>query len=146
MPTAARLISAVMFALIGYLVATTIPEQLPEGVPLHYLYPVSMLIPPLCAWKVIGRLIGRGTTNAINTGVYGIVCSVFFVLLAFAIGEMLKRSLRLQYDGPMEAITGMFAIFLEYGQLLLTPTGLSYLLIGGVVTGLTAEWAHKRWG
>lgn len=145
MPTAARLISAVLFALIGYLVAATIPAQLPEGVPINYLYPVSMLIPPLCAWRVIGRLIGRGATNAINTGVYGIVCSVFFVLLAFAIGEMLKLSLRKQYDGPMEAITGMFGIFLEYGQLLLTPVGLGYLLIGGAITGLVAEWAHKRW-
>lgn len=146
MPTAARIIAAVMFALIGYLVAGTVRPQLPEGMPTNYLIPVSTIVPAICAWRVIGRLIGRGSVNAINTGVYGIVCAIFFCLLAFAIGEMLKLSMRLQYDGPMEAITGMFQIFLEYGQLLLTPQGLGTLLIGGAVTGLVAEWSHHRWG
>ncbi|MEM6594022.1 MAG: TrgA family protein [Pseudomonadota bacterium] len=146
MPTAARLISAVLFALIGFLVAGTVKPLLPEGQPTNYLYPLSILIPAICAWRVIGRLIGRGWVNAINTGVYGIVCSIVFTILAFSIGEMLKRSMRLQYDGPMEAVTAMFGIFFEYGLLLGTPMAVGYLLIGGIVTGLIAEWSHFKWG
>ncbi|MEM7470102.1 MAG: TrgA family protein [Pseudomonadota bacterium] len=146
MPTAARFISAVLFALIGILVAGTVKPLLPEGQPTNYLYPLSILIPAICAWRVIGRLIGRGTVNAINTGVYGVVCSVAFTLLAFSIGEMLKRSMRMQYSGPMDALTGMFGIVLEYGLLLATPMGIGYLLVGGIVTGLIAEWSHHKWG
>ncbi|MCY4333051.1 MAG: TrgA family protein [Litoreibacter sp.] len=146
MPTAARLISAVLFALIGILVAGVVKPLLPEGQPTPYLYPVVIVIPMLCAWRVIGRLIGRGAVSAINTGVYGIVCAITFSVLAFAIGEMLKRSMRLQYGGPMDAITGMFGIFLEYAQLLIHPMAIGYLLVGGIVTGLIAEWSHHKWG
>jgi len=108
-------------------VAGYVKPLLPEGQPTPYLYPVSTIVPALSAWKVVGRLIGRGWTNAINTGVYGMAVALFFTLLTFAIGEMVKRSMRFQYDGPMDAIVGMFGIVLEYGALLLTLRDLDLL-------------------
>ncbi len=146
MPTAARMIAAVIFALIGYLVAGEVKPLLPEGQPTNYLLPVSVIIPALCAWRIMGRLMGRGYVSAINTGIYASACGVVFCLLAFALGEMLKRSMRKQYDGPFEAITGMFGIVFDYGLLLVNPTILGYLLVGGAVTGVISEWAYKRWG
>ncbi len=145
MPTAARFIAALIFAFLGYLIAGYVKPLLPEGQPTPYLYPVSIIVPALSAWKVVGRLIGRGWTNAINTGIYGMAVALFFTLLTFAIGEMVKRSMRLQYDGPMDAIVGMFGIVLEYGALLLTSQILGLILIGGAVTGLIAEWAERKW-
>lgn len=145
MPTAARVIAAIMFAILGYIIAGWVKPLLPEGQPTPYLYPVSTIVPALSAWKVVGRLIGRGWTNAINTGVYGMAVALFFTLLTFAIGEMVKRSMRFQYDGPMDAIVGMFGIVLEYGVLLLTPHILATILIGGAITGIVAEWAENKW-
>jgi len=77
MPTAARFIAALIFALLGYIVAGYMKPLLPEGQPTPYLYPVSTLVPAICAWKVVGRLIGRGWTNAVNTGIYGMAVALF---------------------------------------------------------------------
>ena len=145
MPTAAKLVAAIVLALTGFLVAQAATPFFPEGQRVGWLYPVSILVPVICAWRTTGRMVGKSYWSGLNAGIYGMFVSVFFVLLAFAAGEMLKRSIKLRYDGPMEAITAMFGIAVEYGAVLLNPPPLIALFVGGVLAGVAAEWANRRW-
>ncbi len=146
MPTAAKLIAAIVMIITGYLTAEAVRPFLPEGLPTKWLIPVSALVPAACSWKVVGRLAGRGYNVAVSMGIYVVFVSVFFVLLVFAISEMLKRSIRLQYDGPMDAIVNMFGIVIEYGVLLINPTPAAYLIGAALLVGPLAEWGHRKWG
>lgn len=145
MPTAARFIAAIIFAGLAYYVTNLAKPLFPEGTQLGLFTPWSMAISFLCGWKVVGRLIGRGWTNSINTGLYGVGVSVFFVTLFFSINEMVKRSRDFRYDGPMEAIIGIFEIGLEYGVYLLDTKILIALVVTGIISGPICEAAERKW-
>ncbi len=144
MPTAAKLLAAFVFAIGGFLVAESVRPNLPEGQPTPWLIQVSMLVPMVCAWRVLGRLVGTSYAVAINSGVYAVAVSLFFTLLVFAISEMIKLSMRLRYDGPMEALTSMFGIVFDYGVLLVDVNSLAIMAGMAVIGGIGAEWAHRR--
>ncbi|MDA8746940.1 TrgA family protein [Litoreibacter sp.] len=145
MPTAARMITALIFAGLAFYTSGVAKTLLPEGTPTGVFTPWAMFLAACSAWRVIGRLIGRGYKTAINTGVYAIGVAMFFVTALFSISEMIKRSMRLQYDGPMEAVVNMFGIALEYGVMFLDPRIGGTLLIGGILSGIIAEWAENKW-
>ena len=92
MPTAAKLLAAVICIIVGYMTAEAVRPHLPEGTPTKWLIPVSTLVPAICAWRVVGRLAGRGYNVALSMGIYTIAVGIFFVLVTFSIAEMLKRS------------------------------------------------------
>ncbi|MEP5759663.1 MAG: TrgA family protein [Litoreibacter sp.] len=145
MPTAAKLVAAIILSLTGYLTTIAIRDFLPEEQPDNFLIPVSVIVPIFCAWLTLGRMVGGTYRNAINAGVYGVFVSIFYVVSTFAIAEMLKRSMKLRYDGPMEAVVSMFGIAVDYGAILLNPPVAMVLVGGAVVSGIATEWTDRRW-
>ncbi len=145
MPTAARMITAIIFAGLAYYTSNIAKTLLPEGTAVGVFTQWAMFVSALCAWKVIGRLIGRGYKASINTGIYAMGVAMFFVTLMFSIVEMVKRSMKFQYDGPMDAIVNMFGIGLEYGVMFLDPRIGVTLLVRGILAGIIGEWAENRW-
>lgn len=146
MPTAAKLIAIIVLAITGILTAGEIKPLLPEGQPTKWLYQVCIIVPIVCGWRVVGRLIGKGYKLSINVGIYATVVASFFSVLTFAIAETLKRSTRKAYDGPMEAIVSMFGVVLEYGVLLFNPGPGLYLVVCALIVGPMAEYGHRKWG
>jgi hypothetical protein len=144
MPTAAKLVAGFIFAVTGYFVAELVRSALPEGQPLKWLLPISVLIPMIVGWRVMGRLVGTNYGASMNSGFYGIVVSTVSVTFIFSVSLMIKKSRRLQYDGPMEALVDVFALMLDYGLLLLNPFVLATLVGGGFFGGIAAEWAHRK--
>jgi hypothetical protein len=58
---------------------------------------------------------------------------------------MILRSTKMMYDGPMEALLGVFDLMLYYGKMMGSPEFIGTLLVGGIIGGLAAEAAGKRW-
>jgi hypothetical protein len=138
--------AAVIFAITGYLTAQAVRPLLPEGQPTNLLNLFCILIPVVCGWRALGRLVGKSYLISLNSGIYGIAVSIFFTVFAFSGAEMIKRSTRKQYDGPMDAIVNMFGIMVEYAALLLHPSCLIILATGAVAGGVLSEWAHRKFG
>ncbi|WP_426034069.1 TrgA family protein [Cypionkella sp. TWP1-2-1b2] len=145
MPTASKLVAAVAYALLGFLAAQTFVKYLPEGTPLGYFREITAAIGFITGWLVMGKLTRKGYREAINAGLVTALILVFWALLAFSLYFMLKKSMRMMYDGPMEAVLGVFQLMFDYGKMLVVPDMLGVILIGGVVAGLASEWAGKRW-
>ncbi|HEX9859354.1 MAG TPA: TrgA family protein, partial [Paracoccaceae bacterium] len=78
-------------------------------------------------------------------GVRTSVTIAFWALLGFSGYVMILRSMDLRYDGPMEALTATVDLMLEHGVQMATPKVLGTLFLGGLLGGLLAEWAGKRW-
>lgn len=145
MPTASKLVAAVAYALLGFLAAQTFVKYLPEGTPLGYFREITAAIGFITGWLVMGKLTRKGYREAINTGLVTALILVFWALLAFSLYFMIKKSMRMMYDGPMEAVLGVFQLMFDYGKMLLVPDMLGVILVGGIVAGLITEWAGKRW-
>ena len=51
----------------------------------------------------------------------------------------------MMYDGPMEAVLGIFDFMIEYGRKMMATDFIGLVLGGGAVAGIFAEMAGKRW-
>lgn len=145
MPTAAKLFAAVVFTAVGFLAAEAYKPGLPEGTQFGLFSLIVALIGLLCGWMVMGRLAGQGYGGAAGSGLRTSATLLFWALLVFSVYEMIQRSMKMRYDGPVEALVSVFGLMLQYGQLVLTVPVLSVLAGGGVLGGWAAEFAARRW-
>ena len=145
MPTAAKLVSAILFALLGLFVAQLYAQGITTGARTTWLREVAAAISLICGWKVMGNLVGKGTSAAIGSGIRTALTAVFFVLLGFAIYQMVVMSTKGRFDGPMDAVLGVFEIIVELGKGLLTPEIVATVLVGGALAGIAAEATSRRW-
>lgn len=145
MPTASKLVAATAYAVLGLIAALTFVKYLPDGMPRGYFFEITAAIGFIVGWLVMGKLTRKGYREAINSGLVTALILVFWALLAFSLYFMLKKSMRMMYDGPMEAVLGVFQLMFDYGKLLLVPDMLGVILVGGIMAGMITEWAGKRW-
>jgi hypothetical protein len=145
MPTAAKLVAAVMFAAVGFLAAQAYVPSLPEGTQIGFLREICAGLGLVIGWFVMGRLVGKGYVEAVGFGIRTSVTLMFWAVLGFSIYEMILRSTKMMYDGPMEALLGVFDLVIYYGKMMGSPEFIGTLLIGGVLGGIAAEWAGRRW-
>jgi hypothetical protein len=145
MPTTTKLIAAVLFAVIGFFAAEAFKPVMPEGTQFGLFSPTTAFIGLLCGWMVMGKLAGKGYYPSFGTGIRTSVMLAIWTLLLFSIYLMVQNAFKMRYDTPMEALVGIFALMLEYGQKMLTVPVIVTLLVGGALAGLIAEWARKRW-
>ncbi len=145
MPTAAKLVAAVMFAAVGFLAAQAYVPSLPEGTQIGFLREICAGLGLVIGWFVMGRLVGKGYVEAVGFGIRTSVTVLFWAVLGFSIYEVILRSTKMMYDGPMEALLGVFDLVIYYGKMMGSPEFIGTLLIGGVLGGIAAEWAGRRW-
>ena len=146
MPTTAKLVSAVLFAIIGFFAADAYADTLPPGQPRFWLIPIVTVLGIGQGWMTMGRHVGQGMSMAITTGVRTSFLILFWAVTIFGLYEMFYRSTRLRYDGPGEAVIAALELLMEYGMSVLTavPT-LIILFGGGAIAGIVAEYTNRRW-
>ena len=145
MPTAAKLFGALAFAILGWISANIFSTGMPEGSQIGLLREIVAAIGFLSGWRVMGPAAGRGYYAALGGGVKTGIVMVFFSLLGFSIYEMVLLSMKMRYDGPVEAVLGIFDLMIEYGQLMLRTDLLVTLFAGSALGGWIAEFAGKHW-
>ncbi|MGQ0564229.1 MAG: TrgA family protein [Gemmobacter sp.] len=134
-----------MTALTLFLAAEAAKAGLPEGTPAGYFSPIVAGVGFVTGWMVLGTLTGRGYGNSMGLGLRTAVTAVFWALLGFSLWHMIELSMKMRYDGPMQALLDVFALMVENGRLVILPDVLVALGVGGALTGLFAEWAGRRW-
>ncbi len=145
MPTAARLVAAILMACLGWILSDLIRPMLPEGTPFGRFNEINAFIGLCVGWVVVGSRAGRGFVPGINNGLTGTAVLFIWGLAVHSSYEMFRLSMRNRYDGPMEAITGIFVIAAEFGVLIFKPSVLFPALIGALIIGLAADYAANRW-
>ncbi len=145
MPTAAKLVAAVLTAALGYFVADLIVAHLPEQDRQNYMREVSAVLGLLVGWQFLGRRMGDGFRAAIGLGLSTSLVLLVSGLVAFSGYIMLIRSLRKSYHGPFEALQGMMGIAVDNLSYLQHADVISGLVVGGILVGLITEMAARRW-
>ncbi|KIN72511.1 TrgA family protein [Sulfitobacter guttiformis] len=145
MPTAARLVAAILLAILAWILSDIVRPLLPEGTQFGRFNYVNAFIGICVGWTVIGSRVGRGFVSAINNGVTGTAVLILWALFFHGCVEMFRLAMRNRFDGPMEALTSIFLIGSEFGVMIATPTFFGAAFAGALVVGLAADAAARRW-
>lgn len=147
MPTAAKLVAAILFFLVGWQAAVfTLELTFPPEMAARYFPLTIALIGVWQGWMVSGTRAGQGYGAGISNGMRCAVQMAFFGILLFALRTMFMRSTNLRYDAPWEAVVATFELFVEYFlQTTSVPHIWATLLIGGAIAGLIVEAVGRLW-
>jgi hypothetical protein len=145
MPTAAKLIAALLWAVLAWYTSQLIKPLFPEGTDVGWFAEVNALIGIVIGWQVAGSRAGGTWAAAISYGVTATVALVLWCLFLHSFAEMIRLSLRKLYEGPVDALVGVFALMVDYGQMILDPQVIVTLLVGGIIAGILTEMAGRNW-
>ncbi len=139
MLTMGRLVAAVLFAGLAWYASQLIIPRFPEGFAPGRFAEVNALIAMPVAWKIAGSRAGDGWAASLSYGLTTTVAMVVTCLFLQSFGEMIRQSLKDRYDGPISAVTDVFEMMVEFGQLMIEPTIIGVLVGGGIIAGLLVE-------
>lgn len=145
MPTAARLVSAICLGALGWIASEMIRPLMPPETAFGWFNWVNVGLGALCGWFVLGPRSGHGYNEAIGAGLTGLGALVFWAFFAQSFWKMIDMSLDRRYDGPVEALIGIFENAMDYGQYLIDVPLIATLIVGGILSGFIAEYVARRW-
>lgn len=145
MPTAAKMVAALAFAALAWIVSDMVVPLLSEGTPVGRLHIVNAALGGLMGWRVMGPRVGEGLVRAFGVGVSTVAATLFWCLLAWGGHAMVKNSTRMLYDGPVEALLDMSGLMIEYLLLIATVPIIATMLLGALIGSSLSELASRRW-
>lgn len=145
MPTAAKLIAAVAFALVGWVAAGYYMPQMPEGTDFGYFREITAALGFVIGWISLGPAVGRGYNEALSLGLRTALLLLAWALIGFSTYRMILRSTKMTYHDAGEAVLDVPMLMLYYGKLMGSVPFIATLVIGGALGGLAAEFAARRW-
>jgi hypothetical protein len=147
MPTAAKLIAALAFAALGYILAELYKPLAPAGLRFGFFSEISALLGLAAGWLVMGKLAGRGYWRAWGGGVRTAAVMVVWAIIGFALFEMVRRGADGRY-GPSLAktLTAGATLMVDFARTAMELNFLATMAIGGAVAGIITEWAKRNWG
>lgn len=145
MPTGAKLMAALCFAVVGWIMANYYVMNVPETGAAGPVREAAALIGAIVGWRVMGPTVGRGYVEAAGSGIKTAFVLAVAALFLLALREMLDNSVKMRYPGALEAILDVFHTMAKRSQGLLSMSVFATLLVGGVIGGLLSENAGRRW-
>ncbi|MEO8530769.1 MAG: TrgA family protein [Deltaproteobacteria bacterium] len=139
MPTAAKLVASVYFAALGFLTASLVIPYLPEGSDPGNLAYWAAFFGFLAGYRWSGRRAGAGLRSGLGLGWTTVFLAILWTLMAVAGKETYNRSVKMRYDGVMEALKGWMGLMLDFAQLMLHTDVILLLVIGGLFGGWLTE-------
>ena len=145
MPTAAKLIAALLFAVTTMIASELFKPYMPEGTQFGYFTHINGSIAAAIGWKLIGAPAGRGMTSAINSGVTALFALVLVLLFNHSFRLMIIESTGIGYGSLSEALQDVAQKMVEHGLLVLNTDVLVAFGLGTFATSILAEAASRRW-
>lgn len=145
MPTAAKLVSSIWFALLAWFAAELVKNHLPDGTQVGFMSYISGGFGLLTGWIFMGKRAGDTMRTAYGYGLSSSIILAFWSVFYFAFETMIHRSMSHRYHGPGDALVSMVGLMGEYGLYLIKPDVLTILIVGGFFGGWITEKAVRKW-
>ena len=145
MPTAPKLVGAILFGALGLFLATLYAPILDQTEGRRPWLWISGVIGLWAGWSLMGKRTGQGYSIGMGLGLTSAVALTFVTIFVMAFLKMAARSMRGTFDSPTDAIVGLFENVSDYVVLLGVPVVVLTLLVAGVVFGLVTEFVGRRY-
>jgi len=137
--------ASICFGLLGLAFAYMASPYFPEAREPSYWVALNGAMGVIVGWMFAGKRAGHGTTTGISNGLTTGVAMLFWVFFLMSFAEMIDKSMNNAYDGPVEAVVGVFEIMGDYAvQFAYMELGI-LMFVGSVVCGLLVEFVAARW-
>lgn len=145
LPTASKLFGAVVFMGLAFVLTSQAKEALGTASSLGLFAPINMVIGFVVGWRISGTRAGNGLTSAIGDSLTTVCVIYFWSVLIWSGYEMIKRSVRMRYDNPIEALQDMADMMVNYSGDVITPPFVAAAVFGSVACGVLTELISRRW-
>lgn len=145
MPTGAKLMAAVCFAVVGWVLANYYAVNMPDATAAGPIREGAAIVGALVGWSVMGNSVGKGYVEAAGAGIKTAVVLAVVALFVLAMAEMLDNSVKMRYEDAMEAVLDVFQTMAKRSHALLSMGVFGTVLFGGILGGLLTENAGRRW-
>ncbi len=145
MPTGAKLMAAVCFAVVGWVLANYYAVNMPDATAAGPIREGAAIVGALVGWSVMGNSVGKGYVEAAGAGIKTAVVLAVMALFVLAMAEMLDNSVKMRYEDAMEAVLDVFQTMAKRSHALLSMGVFGTVLFGGILGGLLTENAGRRW-
>ena len=147
MPTAGKLIGAIVFAALAYFIGDLIRPLLIEtkGTRTGMLPVVNAFIGLLCGWRIMGKGAGRTYRASFGYGLTTLAALTFWCLVFWSGYEMIDRSMNSRYDGAMHALQGMAELAIDYAKLIAVDEIIVPAIVGALFVSWLTEFFARRW-
>jgi hypothetical protein len=137
--------AAICFGALGVTFAVLATAYFPEAGHPSYWLPLNGAAGIVVGWMFAGARAGNGIGSAIGNGITTGVTVLFCVFFFLSFGDMIGKSMRNAYDGPVEAVVGVFTLMGEYAvQFAIVELGV-VMLVGSIIAGILVEIVGSRW-
>jgi hypothetical protein len=144
-PTAVKLFSAVLFAVIGALAAAFIGINPPEGFYDFWVTEISAALGLVIGWKMMSSLVGYSFVRSMASGLQTGIVLWIVALITFGALRALQLSMRGRYDTVIEVFVGAGKEALKFGAMSFQPTVFYIVLGGSILAGFIAEIVYRQW-
>ncbi|MDP2063227.1 MAG: TrgA family protein [Phaeovulum sp.] len=145
MPTAAKFFAALFMALTGAATVWLLREGEPGMRATIIAFSVTVPVAAIMGWRECGARVGGGYGSAMVAGIRAMIYMVIGAALVLAVMQMFKLAWSRHYDTPTEAVVDIVSLAIGFGKPLLQVPVAATLVAGGLLTGIVAEWAGRRW-
>jgi hypothetical protein len=146
--TAAKVVAALIFGFVAWMTAGLVIAHVQEIRPNSQTGSLGLLclaIGLFSGWVMSGARAGDGIRASIGYGLTTSAMIVFWGLFIVAGEEALQRSLDRRYEGPIQAISDMIKLMLDYGMIMAKPDVIIWLVVGAIFGGVVTELASRQW-
>lgn len=145
MPTASKLIAALLFGALAWFVSDLVRPLLPDGTQDRLFLPVNGIVGLVIGWTIMGSRAGRGVRTSLGHGLTSALIIVFWCVFLWSGYLMIDASMKLRYNGPMDAVLNMGRMMIDHARLVGTPAILGSLLVGALIFGWLTEQVARRY-
>lgn len=145
MPTAAKLVGAIAFALLGYLIAGRAVTTLPDNAEVGWFREIIAVFGWFVGWSIVGPSAEKRLAITLAAGLTASAALAVLGVGFVAIYQMLVKSAHNFYASPMQALESMFELAWKRAAVLGDANILALLILGGLVAGALARGAAKLW-
>lgn len=145
MPTGAKLLGAILFAITGAVAAWIGIPGLPDGRQPGLLIPIATLSGVYFGWTLAGARPGATMRQSLVLSLRTVVLMFVATLFLVAGEEAYQRSIKLRYNGPVEAVTDIANLMIYFGKMAYQPPVLTVMFGGIVIGAIFVSWAGRVW-
>ena len=146
MPTAAKLVAAILLAISGVIVVIVTVNVYPDAARKSVgMTSAAVAMGIFVGWRGLGRRISEEEGSGIVSGLKAGIAMFIWVLFLFGLGDMIAGIMDNDYYQPMTALLVIPAGMIKYGQLALNPPIMGTMVVLAAIVGKMTKNADKRW-
>ena len=146
MPTAAKLVAAILLAISGVIVVIVTVNVYPDAARRSVgMTSAAVAIGIFVGWRGLGRRISDEEGSGIVSGLKAGIAMFIWVLFLYGLADMIAGIMDHAYFQPMTALLVIPAGMIKYGQMALNVPIMGTMVVLAAIVGKMTKTADNRW-